>query len=80
MIVRLKNCRISHALRSNPVIYKDLITELWKNASINKHGVDGVHTVESIVKGTQVMVSVQVIRYVLKFGDASVFPIEFTAD
>lgn len=65
MIVRLKICRISHALRSNPVIYKDLITELWKNASINKHGAYGAGSVESMVKGFQVIVSEQIIREVL---------------
>ncbi|XP_023737124.1 uncharacterized mitochondrial protein AtMg00810-like [Lactuca sativa] len=38
--------RISHALRSNSVIYKDLITEFWKNALINKLGEDEVDVVK----------------------------------
>nr|KAJ0205027.1 hypothetical protein LSAT_V11C500228940 [Lactuca sativa] len=71
---------ISHALRANPVIHKDLITEIWKNASIKKHGADGVGIIESIVKGTQVIVSEQGIREVLEVGDAFAFPIEYSAD
>ncbi|CAI9274834.1 unnamed protein product [Lactuca saligna] len=59
MMVGLNNCRICHALRANPVIHKDLITEFWINASINKQGADGAGVVESMVKGTQVIVSDQ---------------------
>lgn len=75
----LNNCRISHALRSNSVIYKDLITEFWKNALINKLGEDEVDVVKSMVKGTQIIVYEQVIREVLEFGDAPTFPVEFSA-
>lgn len=77
MIVGLNNCRIYHALRSNIVIYKDLVTEFCKNAAINKHGADGVGTIESMVKGTQVIVSEQIIREVLEFGDVYVFAIDY---
>ena len=36
MIVGLNSCRISHALRVNPAICKDLVTDFWRNASVNK--------------------------------------------
>ena len=77
MIVGLNNCRISHALHSNPVIFKDLIVDFWKNASINTQGADGAGSIESVVKGTKVVVSEQVIRKVLEFGDAPTFPIKY---
>lgn len=75
MMVGLNNYRISHALRANLVIHRDLITELSKIDSINKQGVDGVDSIESMVKGTQIIISQQVIQEVLEFGDASTFPI-----
>lgn len=62
MIMGLNNCMISHDLRSNPVIYKDLINKFWKNSSINKQGADGVGVVELMVKGTQVIIFEQVMR------------------
>lgn len=80
MILGLNNCRISHALCANPLIYKDQIIEFLKNASINRQGSDGVGTVESMVKGTLVIISEQVIREVLKFGDPSGFPIKYPSD
>ena len=73
IMVSLNNYRISQALRTNPVIHRDLIIDIWKNASINKLGADGAGTLESLVKGTHVIISEQVIREVLEFGDASVF-------
>ncbi|CAI9271696.1 unnamed protein product [Lactuca saligna] len=48
MMVGLNNYRISQALHANPVIHKDLINSLWKNASINNQGSNGASTVESI--------------------------------
>ena len=41
---------------------------------------DGVGALESMVKGTQVIISKQVIREVHEFGDAFAFPIEYSAD
>ena len=57
MMAGLNNCRISQAFRANLVIHIDLIIEFWKNASINKLGADGAGTVESMLIGTQVIVS-----------------------
>ncbi|CAI9302404.1 unnamed protein product [Lactuca saligna] len=80
MIASLNNCSISHTLRSNPVIYKGIITKFWKNSSISKQGADGAGAVESLVKGTPVIISEQVIQEVLEFGDAPIFPVEYSAD
>nr|KAJ0200409.1 hypothetical protein LSAT_V11C600322290 [Lactuca sativa] len=80
MMVGLNNYRIPQAFRANPVIHKDLTTEFWKNASIIKQGADGASTIGSMVKGTRVIISKQVTREVLKFGDASAFPIEYSFD
>nr|KAJ0209035.1 hypothetical protein LSAT_V11C400186260 [Lactuca sativa] len=70
----------SFSLQYLRVIHRDVITEFWKNALINKLGADGAGTVELMVKGTQVTIFEQVIREVLEFGDASAFPIEYSAD
>lgn len=80
MVYGLNNCRLTHAIRTNPVIYKSLVGEFWDKASINKEGADGEGIVESVVKGRKVIVSEQTIREVLQFGDQPGFPTEIPVD
>lgn len=65
----INNCRLTHAIRANPVIYKSLVSEFWDKAFINKEGADGEGIVESIVKERKIVVSEQIIREVHKFED-----------
>ncbi|KAL4590858.1 hypothetical protein LXL04_003803 [Taraxacum kok-saghyz] len=67
MIAGLNSCRISYALRANPVIRKDLVIDFWRNASVNKQGADGAEAIESKVQGSQVVVTEQTIREVLEW-------------
>ncbi|KAI3504305.1 hypothetical protein L1887_32877 [Cichorium endivia] len=76
MINGLNNCRISHALRVNPVICKYLINDFWKGAAICKDGEDAA-TIKSTVQGVQIVISEQIIREVLKFGNKPGFPTEY---
>ncbi|CAI9263666.1 unnamed protein product [Lactuca saligna] len=77
MIMGLNNCRISHVLRSNPFVFKDLIVDFWKNASVNNKGEGGVGNIESVIKGINIVISEQIIRDVLEFGDALKLPTKY---
>ncbi|CAI9295547.1 unnamed protein product [Lactuca saligna] len=71
---------ITHALRVNPFIYKDLVREFWNKDSINEVGADDAGTVESTVKEKMIIVSEKTIREVLRFGDQPGFLIEIYVD
>lgn len=79
MVHGLNNCKITHALRVNPVIYKDLVRVLWDKDSINEIGADGAGTLQSTVKGKKIIESEQIIREVLIFGDQPGFPSKISA-
>src|ERR1044071_2767953 len=66
LIVGLNTCRIAHALRENPVVLADLISEFWNNARARKTDT----LIRSKIRGTEVTISEQDIREVLLFGDS----------
>lgn len=69
MVHCLNTCRISHAIRSNPVIYKSLVSGFWEKVVFNQKGANGAGSINSILKGKKVVVIEQIIREVLRFGD-----------
>ncbi|KAL6575489.1 hypothetical protein OROHE_000866 [Orobanche hederae] len=68
MVRVLNSCKITKALNENPVMYRDLILEFWKNVKIVKSETS-IETIVSKVKGVEVVVTEDVIRRVLEFGD-----------
>ncbi|MFS7919112.1 hypothetical protein Hanom_Chr03g00209041 [Helianthus anomalus] len=41
LIVGLDDCRITHSLKTNPIICHDFIKEFWLSAKVNRRGVQG---------------------------------------
>ncbi|CAI9284074.1 unnamed protein product [Lactuca saligna] len=79
MVHGLRNCKLSHAFQSNPIIYQELVRQFWDKASFNE-GENGEITVESVIQVRKIVVSEQIIRKVLLFKDQQGFPIEIPMD
>lgn len=77
MVRVLNSCKITKALRENPVLYRDMIVEFWTNAQLNTSEADGIETIVSNVKGTVVVISEDVIRRALGFDDQPGFTTVF---
>ncbi|KAJ0694622.1 hypothetical protein HanPI659440_Chr15g0610931 [Helianthus annuus] len=80
MIVGLNTCKISYALRDNPMNDKDMIQTFWKTASINRKGANGRGMVEATIQKKTIIFSEAVVREVLLFGDKSTDPTVFSRD
>ena len=79
LISGLKQCCLTYALEQNPDKCSICITDFWKNAVHNKFRPGG-EAIETIVRGTPVIITEQTIREVLRFGDQPSFPTEFPKD
>ncbi|KAF5783128.1 hypothetical protein HanXRQr2_Chr11g0504311 [Helianthus annuus] len=66
LIRGLNNCPLTHALRTNPVICSNCINSFWNNAKIMRQGASYI---ESTIQKTKIIISEEVIREVLRFGD-----------
>ncbi|KAF5786291.1 hypothetical protein HanXRQr2_Chr10g0439091 [Helianthus annuus] len=66
LIRGLNNCPLTHALRTNPVMCSNCINSFWNNAKIVRQGAGFI---ESTIQKTKIIISEEVIREVLRFGD-----------
>lgn len=80
MIVGLNTCRISHALRENPVICKQMVTEFWNNASINQRRPDGIVSIDSRIQMKPIVITEAIVREALLFGDQPDYPTEYPTE
>ncbi|KAL8213971.1 hypothetical protein R6Q57_003420 [Mikania cordata] len=60
-------CKISHALRMNPVSHENIVEEFLLSANINKEGDGGKGTITTRVQDTEIVISEAVIREVMAF-------------
>ncbi|CAI9303107.1 unnamed protein product [Lactuca saligna] len=65
MMYMLRECCISTALTWNPIIYLNLINELWRSASV-KTGDNGLVKIEASIRGRNIVISEQFISDILK--------------
>ncbi|KAL8249575.1 hypothetical protein R6Q59_006443 [Mikania micrantha] len=73
-------CKISHALRMNPVIHENLIKGFWLYAKMHKEGDGGKRTITTRVQDIEIVISETVIsetviREVMGFTDKSTDPL-----
>ncbi|KAJ0652892.1 hypothetical protein HanOQP8_Chr15g0577371 [Helianthus annuus] len=80
LIKGLNSCRLVHALRENPVVYESLVQDFWKTARFEAQGADGKGMIEAEIQKKKVVVTEQMIREVLQFGDTESDPIELSSD
>ncbi|MFS7989910.1 hypothetical protein Hanom_Chr11g01052461 [Helianthus anomalus] len=80
MIVGLNDCRITHALKTNPVICHDCIKDFWLSAKVNRRGAEGAGSIEAKVQKKEIIVTEAIIREYLKFGDPPNHPTSFERD
>ncbi|KAF5789073.1 hypothetical protein HanXRQr2_Chr09g0366561 [Helianthus annuus] len=66
LIRGLNNCPLTHALKTNPVMCSNCINSFWNNAKIGRQGASHI---ESTIQKTKIIISEDVIREVLRFGD-----------
>ncbi|KAF5758638.1 hypothetical protein HanXRQr2_Chr16g0731501 [Helianthus annuus] len=76
LIKGLNSCRLVHALRDNPVVYESLVQDFWKAARFEVQGVDGKEMIEAEIQKKKIVVTEQMIREVLQFGDNESDPID----
>ncbi|MFS8014319.1 putative v-SNARE, coiled-coil domain-containing protein [Helianthus anomalus] len=77
LIVGLNSCRITHALKANPVICIDMIKDFWLTAKVNRSGAEGSGSIDAKIQGKDIVISEAVVREVLKFDDQSHHPTTF---
>ncbi|MFS8024997.1 hypothetical protein Hanom_Chr16g01469861 [Helianthus anomalus] len=65
LIKGLNHCRLVHALRENSVVYEDLIFG---------------GSIEAVIQKKKIIVTEQVIREVLLFGDRETDPINYSSE
>lgn len=70
MIAEFYKCNLTHAFVTNPVICKQWIHDLWNSAKLN----DNSTYIEANVCGHWIIISEEIIRDVLQFGDSPDFP------
>ncbi|MFS7911018.1 hypothetical protein Hanom_Chr02g00113061 [Helianthus anomalus] len=75
----LNSCRIVHALRENPVVYKSLIQDFWKSARFDALEAEGKGAIVAEIQKKVVSVTEQMIREVLQFNDQEKDSIELPA-
>ncbi|KAF5805080.1 hypothetical protein HanXRQr2_Chr05g0204861 [Helianthus annuus] len=76
----LNNYKIVHALKENPVVYEDLILEFWKTTKFEALGGEGNGSIEVVVQKKNIVVTEQMIREVLLFGDKETDPINHSPE
>ncbi|KAL6557092.1 hypothetical protein OROMI_017442 [Orobanche minor] len=69
----LNNCKLTYALKANPVIDRMLIIDFWRNAKVNAQGDEGKASIETTVNAVKVVITVDVIREVLQITDSPEF-------
>ncbi|KAF5811715.1 putative Longin domain-containing protein [Helianthus annuus] len=77
LIVGLNSCRITHALKANPVICIDMIKDFWLTAKVNRSGAEGSGSIDAKIQGKDIVISEAVVREVLKFDDQPHHPTTF---
>ncbi|MFS7980350.1 hypothetical protein Hanom_Chr10g00938401 [Helianthus anomalus] len=80
LIKGLNSCRLIHALRDNPVVYESLVQDFWKTARFEAQGADGKGMIEAEIQKKKIIITEQMLREVLKFGDTESDPIELPSD
>src|ERR1044071_4740207 len=73
----LKRSRIHYAISKQHAAYKDILLEFYRNAKVDSKAVPIVIT--SSIQGKDVIITEQIIREVLQFGDSDADPIVFDA-
>ncbi|MFS7999276.1 hypothetical protein Hanom_Chr12g01164151 [Helianthus anomalus] len=77
LMVGPKNCLITHALRSNPLICNDCENTFWNTTKVNRRGANGAGAIEAKVQDKEIIITEAVVREVLKFGDQPHYPTSF---
>ncbi|KAF5782870.1 hypothetical protein HanRHA438_Chr11g0514031 [Helianthus annuus] len=72
LIIGLNTCRLVHAFRENPIIREEWICDFWNNANAKK----GDNVIRSKIQDKEILITEQVIRELLLFGDAADDPVE----
>ncbi|KAJ0581189.1 hypothetical protein HanRHA438_Chr04g0177881 [Helianthus annuus] len=80
MIVGLNSCRITHALKVNPIISSDTIRGFWLLAKVNRSGAEGAGSIEAKVQEKDIVITEVVIHKMLKFGDQTHHPTTIRRD
>ncbi|KAM0057388.1 hypothetical protein Hdeb2414_s0005g00157631 [Helianthus debilis subsp. tardiflorus] len=80
MIVGLNDCRITHALKTNPVICHDGVKDFWLSAKFNRRGAKGAGSIGEKVQKKEIIVTEAIVCEVLKFGYQFYHPTSFERD
>ncbi|KAM0041664.1 hypothetical protein Hdeb2414_s0011g00368961 [Helianthus debilis subsp. tardiflorus] len=72
LMIGLNTYQLDHAFRENPIIHEDWIRDFWNNATVKKED----NVIRSKVQNKEILITEQVIREVLLFGDAADDPVE----
>ncbi|MFS8019336.1 hypothetical protein Hanom_Chr15g01402611 [Helianthus anomalus] len=76
LIVGLNTYRLAHAFRENPIIHEDWIRDFWNNATTKK----GDKLIRSTIQNKEILITEEVIREVLRFGDSDDDPVEYVKE
>ncbi|KAJ0726309.1 hypothetical protein HanPI659440_Chr12g0468821 [Helianthus annuus] len=80
LIIGLNDCRIRHALKTNPDICHDYIKSFWLSAKVNRKGANGAGPIVAKLKKKETIITEVIVREALKFGDQPNHPTSYEQD
>ncbi|KAJ0808741.1 hypothetical protein HanPI659440_Chr01g0006701 [Helianthus annuus] len=80
LIVGLNDWRITHTLKTNPIICHDCIKVFWLSAKVNRRCANGEGSIDAKVHRKEIIVTKAIVWEVLKFGDQPNHPTSFARD
>ncbi|KAJ0501030.1 hypothetical protein HanRHA438_Chr11g0496201 [Helianthus annuus] len=80
MIFGLNSCRITCAMKVNPVICRDMIRDFWLSSKVNRSGAEGAGSIDAKIQGKDIVITKAIVREVLKFEDQTHHPTIFGRD
>ncbi|KAJ0932305.1 hypothetical protein HanPSC8_Chr04g0172131 [Helianthus annuus] len=80
MIAGLNTCRITHALKANPIICIDMVKDFLLSAKVNRSRAGGAGSVDAKIQGKNIIFTEAIVREVLRFEDQAHYPTTFARD